>query len=1204
MPASPVPAGYPLHVSNFNTLSSGEFFLNGNSSSTEITAAGALQLTDNENSESATAVYNTPFSSTTGISFNFTYNSSGGGTNGGDGIAFDLLDGDKLGANITSTSVTPGGYGGGLGYSDDGQAGITDGFLSVALDTFGNNSTADRGQDPAPGVTDKVPNEVVVRGQGSDTTGYDYITGAHYAPGIDGQRNVQVNLTPIDSTHESLTVYVAPAGTTNYTEVVNTVVNQVLPSELYFGFSASSGGATDVHAITSLDVSLPVDLTLSAATVFDTTSGKAAPAMLAPGDFFTYTYTVTDGGPNDDGTILLNDALPANIINASYSVQDDAGSHTGTGSAIGINLESGDTATVTVSGQVDPNATPGNANHVVTVDPGTAYRLTDPNASTGVTLQIGPNGSSVSLVNANRNTAGSDKASVSPFPTATVVDTFTDPSTGVSPIDTLSVTVNPAEGSLSADGATYNAATGVLTANGNAATLTGILDSVAFTPSKHTVALGAVQSVQIVTSVVDNDPSNTTGNGMPSATQTATVAVSPVADTPAVAGGKPVVASDTGGQVAPLASVVVTDPDYVAESASVRIVGGVSNSVSFTAASSAGWSVATDGQDLVYTLPIPAQHNVGVAVTAAIQALMVDPTPHLHLAGSTLTTPFTVQVTDGVGVASNTDTAASLSVTASVDPLVASVAAAVPSIPDTVTVTPFSADTVTDPDFDTGKAVVTITDGVQKGDFTPASTLGWTRAVDGDDIVYSKTLPAAANVGQALQSAIAGLVFQPTSGATAAGVSSTTAISAVLSTGSGMVAPVSINAAVTADGSLLPFLPLSATGSSTETISVAAALPSGSHGTFSLLGSGTIEPDGLTYLVSGTAAQVNQALHTVAFTPDPGTTVPAGYTAQVLGTNAAQTTLADAGVNSVQLASPQGNNTVTAGVGNDVIFGGADMSLLQGGGGDNTFVVGSGATTISAGLGSALVYGNTGSTTLYNGPKVATVVGGGGDSTVYGGSGAANFYGSTGNSVFFGGSAGHNVFISGTGNNTVFGGGDADQLVLVGPGSALVAAGSGNETLSGSGSSGTGLYFGGTGHGLIAAGSGQSTMVEGTGTDTVFASASGATATFAGSGAETVVSGAGLDTVVAGSGTALTYAGTGSDQFVSINHHAGGSMVIQDFNVSKDQVALFGYGSDVVAQAEATATLSGGSTTLNLSDGTRITLAGISSVEHVNLVGA
>ena len=627
------PSGFPLDVNDFSTSGS-SFVQNGDAA----ISGTALQLTPDANGKAGTAVYDQSFSSNLGLSVQFTYDSSGG--SGADGISFFLLNGDTV---TSASNVTSGGYGGGLGYSDNGQAGITGGYLGVGFDTFGNYAQTDHGQSSS-GLNGSTANYIGVRGQGSGTTGYNWITGAPYTPGIDGTRTVQVNVTKIDATHEQLQVYMEPSGSNTFTKVIDTTVNQTLPSSFYFGFAASTGGSDDLHQIDNVSVKLPVNLTFGTATVQDQTTGQTNPATLNPGDQFSYTYTLTSSGPNDDGQITVNDALPANIQGASWTVTDNAGTHTGTGSAIGVNLLNGASATITVSGTVDPNATSGNADHAITVSPGAAYSLANPNEAAPVTLNIGSGGSSVSLVGANQGSATPDTAPITPFSGAQIVDTYTEPGTGAAPVDAMTVQVDSNAGALSAAGATYNAATGVLTASGTAAQLQAALQSVTFTPAAHSAAPGSTSPVALDVTVTD--PDNSSGGTSASATQMATVTVTAAHDTPTITGAASAQSVNDDATGTPFSGLAVTDPDMTGASVTVTIADGSANG-SFTAAASAGWSesAAANG-DLVYTLTLGAQQDIGAAVQSAVRSLVFQPSPLTSERGGSATVGFTVAVAD------------------------------------------------------------------------------------------------------------------------------------------------------------------------------------------------------------------------------------------------------------------------------------------------------------------------------------------------------------------------------------------------------------------------------------------------------------------------------------------------------------------------------------------------------------------------------
>ena len=58
----------------------------------------------------------------------------------------------------------------------------------------------------------------------------------------------------------------------------------------------------------------------------------------------------------------------------------------------------------------------------------------------------------------------------------------------------------------------------------------------------------------------------------------------------------------------------------------------------------------------------------------------------------------------------------------------------------------------------------------------------------------------------------------------------------------------------------------------------------------------------------------------------------------------------------------------------------------------------------------------------------------------------------------------------------------------------------------------------------------------------------------------------------------------------------GGSVTIAGFDANRDQLGLFGYGNGEAASALANASVAGGNTTLSLSDGTQITLLGVTGL--------
>lgn len=516
------PPGLPISIGTFTGDTS--FVKTGNAS---VAGNGSLQLTNAATNQSGLAVYSQSFPSTAGISVQFSYYSGGG--NGADGISFFLLNADQVAASGGSAStVTAGGFGGGLGYSDDGQAGITDGFLGLGLDTFGNYTAVDRGQT---GNTNGTPNEIAVRGAGNGTSGYNVLTSMGYSPGIDGTRTVRVNLVKVDSTHENLSVFMSTDGGNSYQEVItNYSVNQALPNNFYLGFAASTGGSTDTHQIQNLSVTLPVNLAVSAPTINYPNAGDASSLTLQPGDSFSYSYKLTDNGPNGSSNITLQDAPPSNVTASSvhWTVQDDlhpAGSlESGTGSVSlsNINLSSGDSATVTVYGTVSSTAASGNASHTITATPGAGFSFLTPTTTNGaVAVAIGSPNPYLTGTTATATTT--DTTPVRPFSTAQVADPHSSPTlTATLSLTNSGGTPTDADGALSGTGLTKTG-TGTYTLSaGSVGSFNSDLQALVFTPTLHQVSSGATVLTNFVISVADGASGSSPATARTAMTTTAT----------------------------------------------------------------------------------------------------------------------------------------------------------------------------------------------------------------------------------------------------------------------------------------------------------------------------------------------------------------------------------------------------------------------------------------------------------------------------------------------------------------------------------------------------------------------------------------------------------------------------------------------------------------------------------------------------------
>ncbi|MBV9785752.1 MAG: hypothetical protein JO264_18250, partial [Acidisphaera sp.] len=113
----------------------------------------------------------------------------------------------------------------------------------------------------------------------------------------------------------------------------------------------------------------------------------------------------------------------------------------------------------------------------------------------------------------------------------------------------------------------------------------------------------------------------------------------------------------------------------------------------------------------------------------------------------------------------------------------------------------------------------------------------------------------------------------------------------------------------------------------------------------------------------------------------------------------------------------------------------------------------------------------------------------------------------------------------------------------------------------------------------------------------------GTNETFAGSGDMLMIEGSGNSTFYSGSSNAEVFGGSGSDLYAFVNGQGGGNDLIVGFKAGTDHLSLQGYGAAGVAAAETqAATGVGGNTVINLSDGTQITLVGVSGLSSSSFV--
>lgn len=272
---SPMFGGTSWALSNSDGL--GNPYING--------TTGLLRLTENtgNNAKAATAPGIYPAAGNyISVEFNhFAYNGSGA-----DGVAVTLSD--------YSVPAVPGGYGGSQGYAPEGTPGFAGGWLGVALDEYGNYSNPTEGRN---GGTAATPQEVGMRGPGSGTNGYNWITGTTSNPGGLGIDNhtatvpspgymYQVIVDARNETSGTVNVSVNRDSTTydgnNYASIIAPYnvyssavaaqsagwISQIVPNYWQISFTSSTGGSTNIHEIG--------DMRICAQTVYPPSGGQAS----------------------------------------------------------------------------------------------------------------------------------------------------------------------------------------------------------------------------------------------------------------------------------------------------------------------------------------------------------------------------------------------------------------------------------------------------------------------------------------------------------------------------------------------------------------------------------------------------------------------------------------------------------------------------------------------------------------------------------------------------------------------------------------------------------------------------------------------------------------------------------------------------------------------------------------------------------------
>ena len=158
---------------------------------------------------------------------------------------------------------------------------------------------------------------------------------------------------------------------------------------------APPGGTTDTNSAN--DTATDTDTTPVADLAVTVTDGTAT---VVAGTSNAYIITVTNNGPDTVTSLTVTDTIPAALLNPNFA--PSAGAYdTNTGAWSGLNLATGQSVTMTLTGTIDPNAT-GTISNTVTVAPpaGTTDTNSANDTATDNDTLTGPTDLSVTITNA------------------------------------------------------------------------------------------------------------------------------------------------------------------------------------------------------------------------------------------------------------------------------------------------------------------------------------------------------------------------------------------------------------------------------------------------------------------------------------------------------------------------------------------------------------------------------------------------------------------------------------------------------------------------------------------------------------------------------------------------------------------------------------------------------------------------------------
>src|ERR1700733_6244855 len=310
---------------------------------TDPQGSGKLRLTSNALTQEGGVFASTSVPTSQGLDISFNSYQYGSSATGGDGIAFVLAAVNPANPQTPATLGQPGGS---LGYSAKNATtpGLSDGYLGVGIDTFGNFSNKFEG----PGCTDPtniagpMAGEVVLRGPGNGTVGYCALQSSAatatsqkltlraatraasvvpvevvFNPGSSSVTtpsgltvpggDYDVHFTPVGGAARDLVgaLPVVPAGI----YPASWVAANGIPKQLAFGWVASTGGSTDYHEIDNVVVS-----SLSPVPALAVSQTSYAATTLTPGSPVSYTVAASSTGAAENLPVTVTETVPSGVL--------------------------------------------------------------------------------------------------------------------------------------------------------------------------------------------------------------------------------------------------------------------------------------------------------------------------------------------------------------------------------------------------------------------------------------------------------------------------------------------------------------------------------------------------------------------------------------------------------------------------------------------------------------------------------------------------------------------------------------------------------------------------------------------------------------------------------------------------------------------------------------------------------------------------